>query len=98
MNTFWSWDLGGCVVQYIGYSFVNRHWIYCTVRVLGAWWLYIVQCLVLHNTLVLTFNFVPLDSRCPNTGRIYDNNNNNNGGKMEEAEDFKCVFVAYCVL
>ena len=21
-----------------------------------------------------------------------------NGGKLEEAEDFKCVFVAYCVL
>ena len=21
-----------------------------------------------------------------------------NGGKLEEAEDFKCVFVVYCVL
>ena len=48
---------------------------------LGGCILYSVKFYI--NTLVLTFNFVPLDSRCPNTWRIYDNNNNNGGLRVQ---------------
>ena len=47
-------------------SLVNRLWIYCTVLVLGARWLVIVQSVVL----VPTVNFVQLALRCPNAGKF----------------------------
>ena len=55
-----------------GYSFVNRHWIYCTVLVLGAWWLYIVQCLVY---------IIDYSSRGASDSAEVIYNNNNNAGK-----------------
>ena len=42
------------VVQCIGYSFVNRHWIYCTVLVLGAFYI---------NTLVLIVELIICSTR-----------------------------------
>ena len=31
------------------------------------------------------------------TAQLLEGINQCNGGKLEEAEDFKCVFIVYCV-
>ena len=48
---------------------MNRLWIYCTILVLGAWWLYIVHCLVY---------IIDYSSRgASDSAEVVSNNNNN---------------------